>query len=303
MSVKDPALRTWQKISSGYLTEVADPVNGPLPAGSYTSLFSESKWYYLPVKTDSDELIHLPGLPIDFILNQIEKFWSKTAEYKKFGFLQKRGILFYGPLGCGKSSMVALLRNQITSKHGGVCFQPEGTSFSALQGGIQNFRRLEPDRPIMTLVEDIETLLESSTNNNNATNEKAALSFYDGENQVNNVVHIATTNKPDIIADRFIRRPGRFDIVIGVHAPTRETREAYLTHIAHGGMSNKQLTEILDQTDGLSLAYMREIASTYLVLEIPLEETISRLRTQAKAKYSSNKTGFTIGFTDNGRED
>jgi SpoVK/Ycf46/Vps4 family AAA+-type ATPase len=127
--------------------------------------------------------------------------------------------------------------------------------------------------------------------------------MYDGENQCNNVIHVATTNKPEIIADRFIRRPGRFDLVIGVHAPTKETRAAYLNKVCNGQLSDEQAANILEKTEGLSLAYMRDIASTYLVLGIPLEETIARLQKQSKQKYSANKTGFTIGFTEGYEED
>lgn len=275
---------------------------GPLPSGTYwtyTSPFTGAMTY-VPVESNSDTLLDLPGLPIGYILDQIKTFWSKGDEYKKYGFLQKRGILLYGPPGCGKSSVVGLLRKQLISRNG-VIFTP-GSGFDALAAGISDFRKVEPDRPIMTLVEDMETLLESSNGSNVAASEKAALSLYDGENQFNNVIHVATTNKPETLADRFIRRPGRFDIIIGIHAPSRETRDAYLKHICNGHLTPKQASDILDKTEGLSLAYMREIASTYLVLGTPLEETIHRLQAQAKAKYSTNRTGFTIGFTGESTE-
>ena len=288
---------TWKKIGTMY-GGLKDVVSEPLPAGTYSTYYSSSDglYYHIAVDSSSDELIELPGLPIKYILEQIDNFWSKAEEYKKFGFLQKRGILLYGPPGCGKSSVVSLLRQQLI-KRGGVVFTPyEG--FDLLNRAIADFRIMEPNRPIMTLVEDLETYLESSNGSNVATNEKAALAMYDGERQVNNIIHIATTNKPEVLADRFIRRPGRFDIVIGIHSPSRETREAYLKSIAKG-ITEKQAEEIVDQTDGLSLAYMREIAVTYLVLNIPLKDTIARLKKQANQKYATKKTGFTIGFTEN----
>lgn len=274
--------------------------SGPLPPGVYSSYISGLTGDRIFTKSNvsSDSVFELPGLPIKYILDQVQVFWSKAAAYEKYGFLQKRGILMYGPPGCGKSSIVGLLRKSVLDL-GGIVFVPEsGVGFGNLSGTLAAFRELEPNRPIMTLVEDIETLLESSNGSNVAESEKAALALYDGENQINNVIHIATTNKPDAVADRFIRRPGRFDVVIGIHSPTRETRDAYLQTICNGHLTDAQRKNILDQTDGLSLAYMREIASTYLVLGVPLEETIARLRMQAKKKFSSSKTGFTIGFND-----
>jgi SpoVK/Ycf46/Vps4 family AAA+-type ATPase len=288
----------WRK-SGEYFVSVANPHDGPLPAGTYMPYFmsSTAEWYFQPVPMKTDNLFTLPGLPIDYILGQIENFWGKTEEYNFYGFLQKRGIMLYGSPGCGKTSIVNLLRASLVKRDGIVLLLPED-GFSVLGRAIGHLRTVEPNRPIMTLVEDLETYLESSNSNNNAGQEKHALALYDGERQVDNVIHVATTNKPEVIADRFIRRPGRFDVIIGVHNPTEEARREYLRHIINGKMDAAQLEEITLQTDGLSLAYLREIASTYLVLGIPLDETITRLKTQAKAKYTTNRTGFTIGFTE-----
>ena len=109
-----------------------------------------------------------------------------------------------------------------------------------------------------------------------------------------------TTNQPEDLADRFIKRPGRFDLVIGIHAPTSATREAYLRYVTLDTVDEKVLAEIVAKTEGLSLAYLREIASTYLCLDIPLEETLGRLQKNFKAKMLRGKKeprmGFSIGY-------
>ena len=56
---------------------------------------------------------------------------------------------------------------------------------------------------------------------------------------------------------------------------------------------------MVQKTEGLSLAYMRELIATYLCLDIPLDETIARLKTDAKKKVLKNPddlTGFTVGY-------
>jgi len=266
-----------------------------IPPGEYIhEEDSNDRIWAKRLKTVSDNLIDLPDLPTTFILNQIKMFWNKKAEYEKYGFLQKRGILLHGPPGCGKSSIISMLKRQIIEL-GGIVFNAE--DFETLTSGLKEFREVEPERPVMTVVEDLETYLEGSNGSNVAKSETAALALYDGENQINNVVHVATTNKPESLADRFIRRPGRFDLIIGLHAPTRNTREAYLRSICGEGLKEEDLTNILDNTRGLSLAYMREIATTYLVLEIPLEETIARLKKNFKQDFSKEE-GFSLGFSN-----
>jgi hypothetical protein len=296
---------SWKYVES---TKVYIPVTvnhtGELPAGTYKSWISgiTGERQFEQLLANSDKIYELPGLPTKYVLDQVQKFWASKEGYKKYGFLQKRGFLFYGPPGCGKSSLVCLLRKMVTDMNGVVFIPVAGLGFSNLSSAVSAFRALEPNRPIMTLVEDIETMLESSNGSNVADSEKAALALYDGEAQIDNVIHVATTNKPDAVADRFIRRPGRFDVVIGIHNPSRETRKMYLEEICNGHLTAEQRESILDKTEGLSLAYMREIASTYLVLGIPLEETVARLRSQSRKKYNTNKTGFTIGFTEEGAE-
>lgn len=247
--------------------------------------------------TKTDNLLNLPDLPTDYILKQIDTFWSKKDAYDGLGMLQKRGILLYGPPGCGKSSIIALLKRQLVEREG-VVFGMGEEGYSQLIEGLKQFREVEPERPVMTIVEDMETYMEGSNGSNVAQSEKDALALYDGEHQINRVVHIGTTNKPEVLADRFMKRPGRFDLVIGVWSPTRACREAYLRTIGRGKIAEDKLIEILDATNGLSLAYMREIITTYLILEIPLEDTIKRLRDNAKQKFNG-KEGFSVGFDPN----
>ena len=264
-----------------------------LPAGEYYHAEDSNGviWARKSVAL-SDNLFDLPGLPTQYVLDQIKKFWEGEEKYRHHGFLHKRGIMFWGPPGVGKTSLIDLLKKQIVDMNG-VIFTI-GDDFETLVKGLKEFRKTEPNRPIMTVVEDLETYLESANGSNVASEETEALALYDGENQINNVVHIATTNKPDAVADRFIRRPGRFDPVIGLHAPTVETRRAYLKNTIKN-VDDAKLEEIIDKTDGLSLAYLREIATTYLALDIPLDETIARLKKNKKEKFSS-KSGYSVGF-------
>jgi hypothetical protein len=294
--VSDPGTATWAVSELGTYTQVSSSTNR-IPAGVYYHYSNSSgNIIFNPAKYTSDQLLDLPGLPTRYILEQIDNFWCKTAEYAKYGFIQKRGIMLYGPPGCGKTSVTNLLKRQIVERDGVVFLATNG--YSLLTEGLAQFRKVEPTRPCMTLIEDLESYMESSNNNNQASQERAALALYDGERQFNNIVHVATTNKPDLLNDRFIRRPGRFDLIIGLFQPTEETREAYLRSICNGQLDCKQLREIVAQTDGLSLAYLREIVTTYLILGIPLEETVARLRELETKKYPvKGRTGYTIGFT------
>lgn len=68
-------------------------------------------------------------------------------------------------------------------------------------------------------------------------------------------------------------------------------------NIRGGNLKEEQVKHITERTEGLSLVYLREIAASYLVLGVPVEETLSRLRKQDTMKFKRKERGFTIGFS------
>jgi len=287
-------------VSKGTYRSVED-IRETLPPGIYTLDIEDGHKLYTPVTAPSDQAVDLPGLPSKYLLDQIKLFWNRADRYAKYHLLQKRGILLYGEPGCGKTSIINLLSKDLIDI-GGVIFLVD--DFATASVCIQHFRSVEPDRPIMTLLEDIEGIFRGEQGNREV---KAALSLLDGQDQVNNIVHIATTNQPEELADRFIKRPGRFDLVIGIHSPKAETRKAYLQYVTQGQIPDDKLEELVDKTEGLSLAYLREIASTYLCLDIPIDDTLTRLQKNFKSKMlkgskGSPKVGFSIGYEAEGEK-
>jgi ATP-dependent 26S proteasome regulatory subunit len=279
---------------SGLRYQTARIVEPHLEAGVYSFMKTDHGMFFVKEVFPTDNVISLPGLPSEYILEQMKLFWSKAEEYRKHGLIHKRGILLYGQPGCGKTSIFRLLCNELI-KRGGIVFSID--DYEAASFFVTEFRSIEPNRPILTIQEDIEGYFDGSAG---PAQLKAALSFLDGANQTNNIVHLASTNEPEKLADRFIKRPGRFDLIIGMHAPTAETREAYLRHV-DPSLPEDVLKEMVQKTDGLALAYLRELISTHVCLGIPLEETVKRLKTDAKKKVLKNVNddglmGFTLGY-------
>jgi SpoVK/Ycf46/Vps4 family AAA+-type ATPase len=202
-------------------------------------------------------------------------------------------VLFYGPAGCGKTSIIRMLANEII-KRGGIVLSI--TDIDNDQDILLKLREVEPARPVMCIFEDIEKLLE------NKETESDTLSFLDGEKQIGNVINVATTNKPDALEDRIMKRPGRFDLVIGLNPPVSEARRAYLVRLFKNHATLEQMDNMVEQTAGLGMAHLRELAVAMLAFQHSFDETIRRLKGNIKEVFRMSKVGdksvegFTLGF-------
>lgn len=279
---------TWKKIDG--LFQAIDSGTDSLPAGVYRAEDLSSGIWWNKVEQFGDKVFDLPGLPNEFIMDQVNKFWSKKDVYDHYNFVHKRGILLYGPPGNGKTSVISSLVKDIVSNDGVVLLV---NYFSIASSALKMLRKVEPNRRVMTLMEDMDTLLSGDYK----SQEPYALSLLDGQDQIQSVLHVATTNYPELLADRFIKRPGRFDLVIGMGNPLKETRKAYFQNIL-GDPNHPALDYLTDRTEGLSLAYLKEIASSYLCLDIPVEESVGRLKKAFTSKVTTKPAhvGFKLGY-------
>jgi hypothetical protein len=292
----DQAYYHWSKRNGVY--RPTGHTQDAVPSGIYEIDNDNSGWFLSKVKFPSDNLLRLPGMPIDYILSQIDTFWKREELFKQTGLLHKRGILMYGPAGCGKTSIIRLLCDDVVHKRNGIVIMV--TNCRLAETALGGIRQIEPRRPILTIIEDIETFMGQSDESSSA---RAMLALLDGETQVDHVVHLATTNKPDLLEDRIVKRPGRFDLVIGLHHPVPEARYEYLKNILKDHVSEEELKAMVDETDGLGLAHLRELVVASYCLGLDRKETLARLKTnfKDKLKVKQNKgagMGFTVNFPD-----
>jgi SpoVK/Ycf46/Vps4 family AAA+-type ATPase len=165
-----------------------------------------------------DDLIELPDSASEAVIAEIQKFWTKEPHFRKFGFLWKRGILLWGPPGSGKTCCLQQVSNNII-KAGGIAVYASHPGITAAGLGIM--RRIEPDRPIVVMMEDLDALVQQY-------GEQDVLALLDGELQIDNVVFIATTNYPERLDKRIVNRPSRFDLVKLIDMPNEAARKVYL---------------------------------------------------------------------------
>jgi cell division protease FtsH len=92
------------------------------------------------------------------------------------------------------------------------------------------------------------------------------------------VVVAATANDPSILDSAILRRPGRFDRVVGFKNPPAELRQRYFQHMC-AALESEDITECVRMTANFSFAQLREayILAGQIALEEDGEINASRL--------------------------
>src|SRR5688572_15467250 len=92
----------WRACGASYV--VCGRTQARLPAGAYTcSIDYQGTAYFNPRHLQADDIIDFPDSLAAKTLDEIDRFWLMGDRFHRHGFLHRRGYLFYGKQGCGKS--------------------------------------------------------------------------------------------------------------------------------------------------------------------------------------------------------
>lgn len=267
-----PASETTDRLDAGFYRFDHQPNIGPCVIRSSISV---------------DNLIRLPDTAAAEVLSEFAQFWTLRERFAARGFLHKRGILLWGPPGSGKTSSLMQMAADIIAQHEGIVCQIEN---AALAGAcLQQIRKIEPDRPIVALIEDLDALV-------NRHGENEYLSLLDGEAQVDRIVFVATTNYPERLDKRFVDRPSRFDTVRWIGMPTAAARRVYL-QAKEPSLQDDELQTWVRETDGFSVAHLRELVILVKCFGRSLDQAIARLermRVKPDSEQAPDRPSFGI---------
>jgi len=165
-SKKDANSRTvscWRPLPDGEYCPAHATIDS-VPSGLYEPHYNRDvnqvTLKKLPFTTD--ELYKLPSVEIQEILSDIQKFWDSKELYENYKFVHKRGILLYGEPGCGKSGIIQLCIRQIIELGGLVINVKDEDSVDYFIDFMPHFRNIEPNRPIVVILEDLEVEMPNS---------------------------------------------------------------------------------------------------------------------------------------------
>ena len=153
--------------------------------------------------------------------------------FARLGVSPPRGVLLYGPPGCGKTYLVKAIAgtgkaNVLSVKGAELLSKWVGDSERAVR---ELFRRAREAAPTLVFLDEVDALAPTrgqATDGGTTDRVVAALlTELDGVEELRNVVVIGATNRPDLI-DPALLRPGRLERLIYVPPPDGPARAAIL---------------------------------------------------------------------------
>ena len=199
-------------------------------------------------------------------LREVSEFLADTGRFTALGARIPRGILLYGPPGCGKT----LVARALAGEAGASFFSISGSDFVEMYVGVgaARVRRLFEDAresaPAIVFIDELDAVGRRRTGGapgagaGGSAEEQAQalnqlLTEIDGFSTSEGVIVVGATNRPDVL-DPALLRPGRFDRAVGLSLPgERGRREILAVHARSKAMApDADLDDLAHRAVGMS---------------------------------------------------
>lgn len=251
------------------IVRLAEPLRAKLPRAGDSLLTDNRSGYAFEIipKSEVEELVleEVPdidykdigglGRQIEMIRDAVELPFLHPELFAEHKLAAPKGILLYGPPGCGKTLIAKAVANGLAKHVAAKTGRPEGRSYflnikgpellNKYVGETERHIRLIFQRarekasegmPVIVFFDEMDSLFRTRGSGVSSDVENTIvpqlLSELDGVEALENVIVIGASNREDMI-DPAILRPGRLDVKIKIERPdaesAREIMMKYLT--------------------------------------------------------------------------
>merc|ERR1711939_892649 len=215
-------------------------------------------------------------------------------KYKFFGMDPSKGVLFYGPPGCGKTLLAKAIANECQSNFISIK-GPELLTmwFGESEGNVREiFDKARQSAPCVLFFDELDSIARArglSGGDAGGAGDRVMnqmLTEMDGVGSKKNVFIIGATNRPDII-DPALMRPGRLDQLVYIPLPDQASRVDILKSCLRKSPLAKDISidEVAQATAKFSGADLTEICQRAVKFAIreSIEKEIQREEEMAQA--------------------
>jgi cell division protease FtsH len=206
---------------------------------------------------------------------EVISYIENKEKYNKIGADMPKGILLEGPPGTGKT----LLAKAIASETNSTFISMAGSEFVELFVGMgaarvrELFDNARENTPCIIFIDEIDAVGRQRGAGINMANDEREQTLnqllyeMDGFNNNEDIVIMAATNRKDVL-DQALLRPGRFDRIIRVPLPDKQSREKILEFYFNKKNISKiyDISSIAELTDGFSGAQLKNLINEAAII-------------------------------------
>ena len=225
-----------------------------------------------------ETVVEVPNITWEDIggLENVKRELQETVQYpvehpekfEKFGMSPSKGVLFYGPPGCGKTLLAKAIANECQANFISVK-GPELLTmwFGESEANVREiFDKARQSAPCVLFFDELDSIASQRGSSQGDAGGAAdrvlnqMLTEMDGMNSKKTVFIIGATNRPDII-DSALMRPGRLDQLIYIPLPDDGSRSSIFKSVLRKSpiAPDVDVDTLVKFTNGFSGADITEI--------------------------------------------
>jgi hypothetical protein len=219
------------------------------------------------------DAVVLDPVVAQLVRDDYESFFKRERWFRDHGLPFRRGYLFYGSPGNGKTTVIKVMASHPAVTPLTLDFCHECLNNESLTGF---FEMAAQNAPSLVIFEDLDrAFIDDDHKKPPQITLQHFLNCLDGIGTEDGVIVVATANDPSRLDAAILKRPGRFDRVVAFHPPDRRLCAGYLHHLSRGALDPTSLKSIACEAEGLSFAQLRE---SYILAGQLAYETCSQVR-------------------------
>ena len=229
------------------------------------------------------EDVILSGRALESVVSALDMFLEGPEAFHSLGLPWRRGVLLYGPPGCGKTLLTRALASRTLDARASVAYRVIGAHGAELG---EDWNYCVQHAPCLFILEDVDGLFRG------AGSRSELLNLLDGLKSGEGVFLLATTNFPEEVDPALVGRAGRFDLSINIPLPGDKARREYLERMWRGRPWLNLLDVAVRESRGLGMAALNSIhfeAATHYLRGEPMTESALADFIETMRRVETNK--------------
>jgi AAA+ superfamily predicted ATPase len=213
-------------------------------------------------KSTWDDVIMDPKVK-ETLISDVQNFFDSRSLYEEYAVPWKRGVIFHGTPGCGKTISIKALMNALDKRSQPVVSLYVKTFTTACPGEEYSireiFQKARVMAPCMLVFEDLDSLVKDKIRS-------YFLNEVDGLEDNNGILMVGSTNHLDRLDPGIAKRPSRFDRKYHFKIPGYKERILYCEYWKKKLEQNSKIdfdpaiSDVVARlTEGFSFAYLKEL--------------------------------------------